>query len=276
MNAFNSFFSTIFGVLLAPFGAEKNWSAWIDILLWSIVGGAVAMVVYKYASNQKGIERAKNDIKVHLLEIRLFKDDIGTVLSSTAKILAKNMVYLGHNLLPLAVMFVPFMAILIQLVATYGYDPVEPGTVQLFKVRLDPAYTDVAVEDVTLELPPGVVLEAGPVRTADAAIAWRLRAEQPGDHVLRFQVGDEVYEKGLSVGGDARRVPIKRTKSLEGLLFPGEPQFASDSPVALAELSYPSRDLGWMPGGEPGILGVFFVVSILAGLALKGVLGVTL
>jgi hypothetical protein len=31
-----------------------------------------------------------------------------------------------------------------------------------------------------------------------------------------------------------------------------------------------------MPGGEAGILGVFFVLSIVAGLALKGVFGVTI
>jgi hypothetical protein len=38
---------------------------------------------------------------------------------------------------------------------------------------------------------------------------------------------------------------------------------------------YPERDLGWMPGGELGIMVVFLVVSIAAGLALKGVFRVT-
>ena len=31
MTAINSIISTLFDVLLAPFGEEKNWSAWIDI-----------------------------------------------------------------------------------------------------------------------------------------------------------------------------------------------------------------------------------------------------
>ena len=45
---------------------------------------------------------------------------------------------------------------------------------------------------------------------------------------------------------------------------------------SLSHGAYPDSDLGWMPGGEGGVLATFFLVSILAGLALKGVFGVTL
>ena len=90
MQTFNRIASAIMGALLAPFGEEKNWSAWIDVIFWSVAGGIVALLVYKYCSNQKGIEKAKGDIKVHLLEVRLFKDDILGVFASTGKILVKN------------------------------------------------------------------------------------------------------------------------------------------------------------------------------------------
>ena len=213
MDTFNHIASAIFGVLLAPFGQEKNWSAWIDVILWSVGGGIVALLVYKYVSNQKGIARTKNDIKVHLLEVRLFKDDILGVFVATGKILAKNAVYLAHNLLPMVVMLVPMMAILVQLVST---------------------------------------------------------------HVITIRVGDEVLEKGLAVGGEPRRVPVMRTKSWEALLFPTEAPIPSGSAVHTAGFTYESRDLGWMPGGELGILLVFFGLSLLAGIALKGVFKVTL
>ena len=279
MDTFNHIASAIFGVLLAPFGQEKNWSAWIDVILWSVGGGIVALLVYKYVSNQKGIARTKNDIKVHLLEVRLFKDDILGVFVATGKILAKNAVYLAHNLLPMVVMLVPMMAILVQLVSTYAFVPAEPGETKLLKVKLDGAVASTAgltAADVELELPPGVVLEVPGVPTAQGEIAWRLRAEEPGDHVITIRVGDEVLEKGLAVGGEPRRVPVMRTKSWEALLFPTEAPIPSGSAVHTAGLPYESRDLGWMPGGELGILLVFFGLSLLAGIALKGVFKVTL
>lgn len=286
MQTFNRIASAIMGALLAPFGEEKNWSAWIDVIFWSVAGGIVALLVYKYCSNQKGIERAKNDIKVHLLEVRLFKDDILGVFASTGKILAKNAVYLGHNLMPMVVMMVPMMAILIQLVSLYGFKPVDTGSTQMFVASLDGSHPAVAAgdlraTDIELELPPGVVVEVGPVRTAQGVhgpeIAWHLRADTPGNHVLKLHAGDQVIEKGFAVGGDASlRVPVMRTKSWEALLFPAEDPMPADAPLYSAKLKYPNRDLGWMPGGELGILVMFFVLSIVAGLALKGVFGVTL
>jgi hypothetical protein len=123
MNRFNAITSALFDPLLAPFGEEH---AWFDMIFWSVAGGIVALIVYKYVSNQAGIQRAKNAIKVHLLEIRLFKDDLAVVLGATARILWKNALYLGHNILPMLVMIVPMMTILFQLEAHYAHDPADP------------------------------------------------------------------------------------------------------------------------------------------------------
>ncbi len=276
MNTFNAITSAIFGVLLAPFGVQRAWSPWADIIFWSVLGGIVALIVYKHASNQKGIAAAKNDIKVHLLEIRLYNEDILGVFTATLKILWKNALYIGHNLLPMVVMFVPMMTILFQLEATYAFAPVPVGTVEILEVQLDPAHLSVPITAVTLELPPGLVQDAPPVRTARGEIAWRLRTEAPGDLVVTVHVGDSAVTKSIAVGGENRRVPVMRTKSWEGFLYPGEEGLPSDSPVETIRWKYPERDLGWFPGGEGGILAAFFVLSIVAGLALKGLFGVTL
>jgi hypothetical protein len=279
MNRFNAITSALFDPLLAPFGEEH---AWFDLLFWSVAAGIVALIVYKYVSNQGGIQRAKNAIKVHLLEIRLFKDDIAAVLASTGKILYRNALYLGHNVLPMLVMIVPMMTILFQLEARYAHDPLPVGSVNLLIVKLDGQHPDVPdtatglAEMVRLELPDGLFLDAPPVRTAEGKIAWRLRAEQPGDHVVTIRVGDEVVEKGIAVGGPPRKVPVLRTKGMEGLLYPGEPGLPANSPVYSARISYPARDLGWLPGGEMGVLATFFGLSILSGFALKNLFGVTL
>jgi hypothetical protein len=279
VNLFNSISSAVFDVVLAPFGEQH---AWFDMLFWSVAGGIVALIVYRYVSNQRGIQTAKNAIKVHLLEIRLFKDDIRVVVSATARILLKNGLYLGHNLLPMLVMIVPMMTILFQLEAHYAHDPLPVGSVSLLTVKLDtsqPGVPDTATalaETVRIEVPEGLSLDAPPVRTAEGEIAWRLRLERAGDHVVAIRVGDRVVEKRIAVGGEPRKVPVLRTKAIEGLLYPGEAGLPDDSPVYSARLRYPERDLGWLPGGELGVLATFFGLSLLSGFALKGFFGVTL
>jgi len=278
MSVFNRISSAIFGTILAPFGAQRTWSAWVDVLVWSVLGGILALLVIKRFSNQKAIAKVKNEIKVHLFEVRLFQDDLLGVLIATGKVLLKNVVYIAHNMLPMVVMLVPMVAILAQLVATYAYAPLPPGSVQIVKASVDTGADGRPVmpaTDVRLETPPGVTLESQ-VRTPDGHIAWRVRLDEPGEHELRIHAGDEVVTKALQVGGAPGRMPVMRTKSWEGVLYPAEPGLPSSSKLSSVQVTYPTRDLGWMPGGEAGILGVFFVLSIIAGLALKGVFGVTI
>jgi hypothetical protein len=267
----NDIAGAIFDPLLAPFGHDP---AWFDLLLWPVLAGILALVSYKYVSNQKGIERTKERIKVGLYEMRLFRHDPLVVLASTAKILFRNVVYVAHNLLPMAVVLLPMLAVLTQLEANYAFAPAPVGTVELLKLELDPK-SAVAPRDVTLELPDGVALDAPPVRTADGEVFWRLRAEREGDHVMQIRVGGETIEKRWAVGGANRKVPVMRAKGLDAFLYPGEPALAASSPARKIALAYPERDLGWLPGGELGVLATFFGVSLLAGFALKGRFGVT-
>jgi hypothetical protein len=272
MQTFNDVSSAIFDFLLAPFGHEH---AGFDLVFWPVIMGIGALQVYKYTSNQKAIARVKTQISMHLLEIRLFRDDIVQVVKSTVTIVVKNFLYIGHNLVPMAVMLAPMVAVMVQLVANYAYAPSGPGSVELLHLRLDPAAA-ISSRDVSLEVPAGVTLDAPAVRTADGQVFWRVRADQTGDHVLKVKAGDEIFEKIWAVGGESRKVPMKRLRGWEALLYPGEPAFASDAPILSLELKLNTRALPYLPDGELGILLWAMVVSILAGVALKDLFGVTL
>lgn len=272
MQTFNATFNAIFDLVLAPFGHEH---AVFDLLLWPVLMGVLAIAIYKVVSNQKGLARVKSQISMRLLEIRLFSHDILQVLRSTGMILIKNAVYLGNHMVPMAVMLVPFVVILAQLVANYAYDPSPTGSVELLHVRLDPD-AGVPARDVSLALPEGVALDAPPVHTADHQVFYRLRADAPGDHVLALSVAGEVYEKGWAVGGSARKVPLKRLRGLEAILYPGEEALPADGPLLSIELATHSRSLGPLPAGELGIVLWTLALSLAAGFAVKGVFGVTI
>ena len=272
MQTYNNFANAVFDFLLAPFG--HDWFLF-DLILWPLLLGVGAIIVYKYTSNQKGIESAKRQLSMHLLEIRLFRDDLLQVLKSTLLIVLKNPIYIGHNLVPMAVMIVPMVGVMVQLVANYGYEPSQPGSTELLRVALDPGGA-ITAEDVSLKLPPGILLDAPPVRTADGQVFWRLTAVEAGDHVLQIKVGDETLEKGWAVGGEARKIPVMRLRNWEALLYPGEPAIPASSPVQSIELAVHTRPLAYLPDGEFGILMWFFVLSLAAGFALKGFFGVTL
>src|SRR6516164_4580306 len=128
MNAFNTALSAGLVVVLSPVGYRQ---AWFDLLLWPTVAGIVALLVYKRLSNQAGIARAKNGIVVNLLEVMLYRHDLVGVLASTGRALRQNLLYLGHNVVPMVVMFVPMVVLLVQLVAHYAYAPVPVGAVEL-------------------------------------------------------------------------------------------------------------------------------------------------
>ncbi|MDP6932472.1 MAG: hypothetical protein QGG40_06120 [Myxococcota bacterium] len=272
MNAFNAVTTAIFDLVMAPFG---HGPAWFDLVAWSVGCGVVALVIYKYISNQAAIARVKDRIKVHLLEIRLFRHDPMMVVGATGRVFLRNFVYMGHNLLPMVVLLVPMLVVLIQLEAHYAFAPGKVGDVELFEVALD-SDAQVKATDVTLDLPEGVRLDAPPVRTADGEIFWRLEATAPGDHVLTVRAGEQSIEKTWAVGNELRKVPVKRTRSIEALLYPGEPGIPATSPFYSLEIPYPERELGWIVTGELGVLMVFFVLSLVAGFALKDVFGVTL
>ena len=272
MQTYNQISSAIFDFILAPFGHEF---ALFDLLLWPVLMGIVALQVYKYVSNQSAITRVKKQISMHLLEIRLFSHDIVQVFKSTGSILLKNTLYIAHNLTPMAVLMVPMVAVMVQLVAHYAYAPSPKGSVELLRLELDPE-APVSARDVTLQLPAGVKLEAPVVRTADGQIFWRLRAEEAGDHVLLVSVGDETFEKRWAVGGGPRKVPVKRLRSLEALLYPGEAAIPWGAPILALDLNAQTRALDLLPEGEFGILMWTMILSMAAGVALKGLFGVTL
>ncbi|RPJ42725.1 MAG: hypothetical protein EHM19_10000, partial [Candidatus Latescibacterota bacterium] len=253
-----------FDGLIGLFGA---FHPLVGLLVVSVLTGAVMLVIFRYTSNQKGIARAKDHIMAHILEVRLFQDDLRLQLASQRKILAANLRYMRYALAPMIVMLIPVLVILIQLDVRYARRPFLPGETTVLRAEVAEG-TDLA--SVRLELPAGVALETEALRVPDRSeVDWRLRVEREGAHEIAVEAGGERAIKRLEAG--PRLVKLADERKPGGLLGvwenPAESPLPRDSRFRSIAIDYPDRDLRLFGFGAHWLV-VFFVVSVLFGFAI--------
>ena len=92
----------------------------------SFLTGLAAVLVFGYVSNQESLRRIKDRIQAHLLELRLFPDQLGVVLKAYGRVLRWTLAYLTYNLKPLAILMLPLVIIMVQLDLRLGSRPFQP------------------------------------------------------------------------------------------------------------------------------------------------------
>jgi uncharacterized membrane protein (DUF106 family) len=273
MWVFNSAFGKIFDVMFLPF---RSMSPWIGMILVSFLTGLLMLFVFKWTSNQAGIQKVKNRIKAHLLELRLFKDSLGQSLRAQGNILRCNLKYIGYSAKPMLVMIIPLILILIQLNFWFGYDSLTLRESALVKVKLaqdlNPMETEIAIQSS-----PGLELETPPLRIEEAReIDWRFQATQPGIHQFQVTIDGEAITKTVSVAQKplSKISPLKTNrKFLDQVMYPVESPIRGQVPVQAIEIQYPDKSMDLF-GWKIHWIIVYFVLSILFGFAFKGVFNV--
>jgi len=265
----NSVLDQVFDVLFLP---VRGLSPWVAMVLVSLLTSFLMLFIFRHTSNQAGIRKEKNRIKAHLLELRLFKDNMGVQLRAQGRILLANLKYVGHNMKPMLVMIVPVLLILIQLNLWFGSESFKPGDPVLVKVRLAEGKYPSEVP-VSLAASPELDIETPPLRIEDEAeIDWRLKAKTAGPGRLTFTVGGETVVKSVSVGA-TRLSPIPALKPgrnlLDQIFNPGEAPLPSSSAVRSIEVRYPAASMSLF-GMHIHWLIVYFILSIAFGYGFKG------
>ena len=268
----NQAVTALFDVVLWPVhGLSAGWQAGY----LGVPGALLGLLVYRFVSDQDGIERAKNLIVAHLFELRLFKDDFLVSLRAQGKILRHNATYLRHALLPMAVMIVPFLLMLVQVESRFAFRGLEPGERALLTLEID-GETAVSRLDIDLVLPEGVERESPALRIDPSGeVVWRLRGEAAGVHDVIISIGKQALHKQLVVGQNGTWVATElyRANDWETLLYPQEAALPADGPARALKLSYP-RARGEFAGLSSASW-IFMGSSILFGLLLRGAVGVT-
>ena len=279
MNALNRAVTAVFDALLWPL--DRLGPAW-SLVVASGVFGVLALFLFKHVSAQKRIRATKDRIKGHLIEIRIWQDDLAIVAKATGKVLLRNAQYLGLNLLPFVPLSIPFVFVLAQLVVRYGYEPLrltDPRTELLAGegTTLEVRLTDEAAaraKDLVVRVPAGLEAVSPLVRIQSEGRAFQeFVARASGQYELVVEIPGVASATKLVAAGDvAPRTlqPLRGSSLFDAWLWPAEPAFESGSPFAAVTIAYPDRDLGWLPGGPGGIVLTFLVASMLFGaLAIK-------
>ena len=94
----NSIFGVIVDLALFPF---REMSPMIGLTCFSLAAGVGMLYVFKWTSDQKGLEDVKRKIHAGIFEIRLFSDDIRAIFTAQRDIFRYNFVYLRLALAPL-------------------------------------------------------------------------------------------------------------------------------------------------------------------------------
>ena len=247
-------------------------SAATFVVVASVITGLIMVVIFRYTSDQEAVKRAKDHLQAQLLAVRLFQDQLSVVMHSYGRILRGTGRYLKVSAKPLVIMIVPITLLIIQLDRWLGVEPVQPGQAFLVKAQVAaPADLDT----LTLNLPEGVAQTAPAVHVPqDRRVVWRLVAEKYGTYPLAVALGGQTFSKELIVSGALARVSGLRTQSFwDSFLSSTEPRLPQGGALQSIEINYPERSIGFL-GWQWNWLVLFFVLSLIAGFALKSVLGI--
>lgn len=239
----------------------------------SIVIGLLMVIVFRYASDQKAIGRAKDRLKAHLLAVRLFQDQLPVVMRAYARILRGTGSYLRLAFTPFLIAILPITFLIVQLDQYFGWMPLLPAQTFLVEARVeDPA----ALNEASLQLPPELSSSAPAVHVPeDKEVVWRVIAEREGKYDIHIAASGQTVSKQVVVSpGLARISPVRlQGKFWERMFISSETALADNSPVQAIAISYPPRVIGFA-GMEWNWIVLFFVVSLIAGFVFKSVLGI--
>lgn len=263
--------NAVFDLWLWPI---QNLSATWQIFFTALPVTVIALLVFRFASNQEGITAAKNKIKAYLLELWLYKDDIGILLRAQGRVLRYSFVYMRYSLLPMAIMIVPFALIIVQLESRFAFRGIEPGQSVILSVTVD---GDIPVSrlEATLRIPDGVSQDTPALRADDTGqVFWRLTPDQAGRYQIGIQIGDHRVTRQLLAGDGHGIWPTAyRAGDWRVLGSAAEAALADGGGIAMTEVSYPRARAEFLGLSSASWLLLGF--SLILGFALRGLFGVT-
>ncbi len=251
------------------------------VIVLSLVVGLLMVVLFGYTSDQKAIGIAKDQLKAHLLAVRLYRDQIPVVMGSYGKILRGTGRYLKLAFKPLLYVIIPITLLIVQIDRYLGANPIPLNAPFLLTVVVTGQSTGQAagsdaLNDVTLDLPPEITMTAPPVHIpAENQIVWRLAGSKEGKYEVRVAAGGQSAAKVVCVGSDLARISTVRLRGhfWSRMFSSAEPALPENSPIESISINYPDRNIE-IAGYGMNWIWLFFILSMVAGFIFKELLGI--
>ncbi len=257
----------------------------------SVVVGLLMIVLFGYTSDQKAIGIAKDQLKAHLLAVRLYRDQLQVVMGSYGKILHGTARYLKLAFKPLLYVIIPITLLIMQLDRVLGLTAIHANTPFLLTARVN---NPEALDRISIGLPPEITASAPPVHiAADNEVVWRLVASHDGAYQVKINAGDptatstvtpsvtpiltQTVTKTVRVSSQLARVSPERWRDhfWERVFFSGESALPANSAVESIAVDYPARNIPLgIAGYEMNWIWLFFILSMIAGFIFKELLGI--
>jgi uncharacterized membrane protein (DUF106 family) len=257
--------------------AANSWlmSPLLLVILLSIVVGLGMVLLFGYTSDQKAIARSKDQLKAHLLAVRLYRDQLDVVMGSYGKVLRGTGRYLKLAFKPLLYLIIPITFLIVQLDRSLGMTAISVNSPFLLTVHT----TDVdAMNNLSIDLPAEIKTDAPPVHIPDEnEVVWRLDARQDGEYEVRIIVNGQSVTKTVRVSSDIARVsPVRlRDHFWERIFLSGEPALPANGRIQSITVDYPDRNIPLgIAGYEMNWIWLFFILSMIAGFIFKELLGI--
>ena len=258
---------------IAAFSLSWLTSPLAIVIVVSLVVGLLMVVLFGYTSDQKAIGIAKDQLKAHLLAVRLYRDQIPVVMGSYGKILRGTGRYLKLAFKPLLYVIIPITLLMVQIDRYLGATPIPSNAPFLLTVHTTGGD---ALNDVTLDLPPEIMMTAPPVHVPSTnEIVWRLVGSKEGKYETKIAAAGQAAAKVVCVGSDLARISTVRLRGhfWERMFSSAEPALPENSPIESISINYPDRNIE-IAGYGLNWIWLFFILSMGAGFIFKEVLGI--
>lgn len=258
---------------IATFSQPLLTSPLAIVIVVSLVVGLLMVVLFGYTSDQKAIGIAKDQLKAHLLAVRLYRDQIPVVMGSYGKILRGTGRYLKLAFKPLLYVIIPITLLIVQIDRYLGAAPIPPNAPFLLTVHTTASE---GLNDVTLDLPSGITMTAPPLHVpAENEIVWRLAGSGEGKYEVRVAVAGQSAAKAVCIGNGLPRISTVRLRGQfwERMFSSAELALPEDSPIESISINYADRNID-IAGYAMNWIWLFFILSMVAGFIFKELLGI--
>ena len=233
--------------------------AFASLVPVSILAGIGMLLVFRHASDQAAVRRAKSIAQAHLLEFRLFMDEPRLILRAQRDLIVANARFLKLMLRPVVVLALPMGLLLAVLEAFYGHAPLRVGQPAILTVQLRDA-----AALLSLKASPDVAIETPPVHVpAERRVCWRIKPLRATTTELEIVHDGRTFRKNVSAGAGVHFLSERRGSPASLFLRPTEPPL-SDGEIEWIEVRYPDAvvlRLHWLIW--------FFGISAITALALR-------